>query len=259
MKKLVVLVVMFALIWYSFAFSKLDFSWKVVKVYDGDTFWIENNNLDTKIRVLWIDSPEIYHNQKIKSYKFYGCGQQAQKFAEKLLLNKNIYLYSDSLAKNRWKYHRLLRYAKIPITINWKKKYFDFWAIMIYNGWAKVYKWEKFTKKSWYYKLEKYAKKHKRWIWSSKCQLEDKIIKQKYIKKAHYKNNYFIANNFCWYTYHKKGCDIKWNINRKGVKIYHMFWWRYYNITKINPRKGERWFCTEQQARNCGWRASYAR
>lgn len=50
------------------------------------------------------------------------------------------------------------------------------------------------------------------------------------------------------------GCDIKGNISSSGEKIYHVPGQRDYNKTKISPEKGERWFCTEDEARAAGWR-----
>lgn len=55
---------------------------------------------------------------------------------------------------------------------------------------------------------------------------------------------------------HQPGCDIKGNINNKGVKIYHMPHQAYYDQTKISPEKGERWFCTPAEAEANGWRPS---
>ena len=53
-------------------------------------------------------------------------------------------------------------------------------------------------------------------------------------------------------------CLIKGNINRKKEKIYHTPWSSpHYKRTKINTGKGERWFCTESEARRAGWRAPY--
>ena len=52
------------------------------------------------------------------------------------------------------------------------------------------------------------------------------------------------------------GCLIKGNINSSGVKIYHVPGQRYYEQTVIDPSKGERWFCTEQEAEANGWRKS---
>ena len=51
-------------------------------------------------------------------------------------------------------------------------------------------------------------------------------------------------------------CRIKGNISRKGARIYHVPGGRYYESTRISPSKGERWFCTEAEARAAGWRRS---
>lgn len=51
------------------------------------------------------------------------------------------------------------------------------------------------------------------------------------------------------------GCLIKGNINRKNEKIYHAPWSKDYAKTKIDTRKGERWFCSEGEAVAAGWRA----
>ncbi len=51
-------------------------------------------------------------------------------------------------------------------------------------------------------------------------------------------------------------CNIKGNISRKGERIYHVPGQKYYAQTQISPGKGERWFCSEQEARAAGWRRS---
>jgi endonuclease YncB( thermonuclease family) len=50
------------------------------------------------------------------------------------------------------------------------------------------------------------------------------------------------------------GCRIKGNINRNGERIYHLPGARDYDRTRVNERNGERWFCTEEEARAAGWR-----
>ncbi|MCM2560537.1 thermonuclease family protein [Lutimaribacter sp. EGI FJ00015] len=50
------------------------------------------------------------------------------------------------------------------------------------------------------------------------------------------------------------GCVIKGNISSDGQRIYHMPGQAWYGRTRISPAKGERWFCSESQARNAGWR-----
>jgi|GEM_PF-2327591 len=54
----------------------------------------------------------------------------------------------------------------------------------------------------------------------------------------------------------REGCLIKGNISSKGEKIYHVPGGRYYEQTVITPEKGERWFCTEDEAQAAGWRRS---
>ena len=51
-------------------------------------------------------------------------------------------------------------------------------------------------------------------------------------------------------------CLIKGNIASDGEKIYHVPGQRYYDVTKISESKGERWFCTEEDARDAGLRRS---
>lgn len=49
-------------------------------------------------------------------------------------------------------------------------------------------------------------------------------------------------------------CDIKGNVSNKGERIYHVPGQRFYDETKITPSKGERMFCSEDEARAAGWR-----
>lgn len=51
-------------------------------------------------------------------------------------------------------------------------------------------------------------------------------------------------------------CSIKGNITAKGDRIYHTPESPWYGKTSINTAKGERWFCTEQEATAAGWRAA---
>lgn len=51
-------------------------------------------------------------------------------------------------------------------------------------------------------------------------------------------------------------CNIKGNISRRGERIYHVPGQKYYAQTQISAGRGERWFCSEQEARAAGWRRS---
>lgn len=55
-----------------------------------------------------------------------------------------------------------------------------------------------------------------------------------------------------------QGCPIKGNITKRG-RIYHTPWSRWYRKVRISPGRGERWFCSENEALAAGWRAAKAR
>lgn len=50
------------------------------------------------------------------------------------------------------------------------------------------------------------------------------------------------------------GCVIKGNRSGSGNQIYHMPGQADYDATVITEAKGERWFCSEAEARAAGWR-----
>jgi len=50
------------------------------------------------------------------------------------------------------------------------------------------------------------------------------------------------------------GCPIKGNISKNG-HIYHAPWSPWYERTRVDVDKGERWFCSEAEAVEAGWRA----
>lgn len=51
------------------------------------------------------------------------------------------------------------------------------------------------------------------------------------------------------------GCSVKGNISTyTGERIYHVPGQQYYNATRVDLLKGERWFCSEKAARAAGWR-----
>lgn len=63
-------------------------------------------------------------------------------------------------------------------------------------------------------------------------------------------------NRGLWSADCSKPCDIKGNISTNGEKIYHMPSQEYYNKTSIDESKGEKWFCSEDEATSAGWRKS---
>ncbi len=50
-------------------------------------------------------------------------------------------------------------------------------------------------------------------------------------------------------------CRIKGNVSiNSGERIYHVPGQLFYEETKISQQYGERWFCSEADARAAGWR-----
>jgi endonuclease YncB( thermonuclease family) len=54
-----------------------------------------------------------------------------------------------------------------------------------------------------------------------------------------------------------KGCAIKGNVSNKG-HIYHMPWSPWYDRVTVEADRGERWFCSENEAQAAGWRPALA-
>lgn len=50
-------------------------------------------------------------------------------------------------------------------------------------------------------------------------------------------------------------CRVKGNVSiNSGARIYHVPGQEFYAATRISPERGERWFCSEADARKAGWR-----
>ena len=61
----------------------------------------------------------------------------------------------------------------------------------------------------------------------------------------------------CSPAYAQSGaCVIKGNVSTQGERIYHVPGQKYYDDTRISASHGERWFCSEEEARAAGWRRS---
>jgi hypothetical protein len=108
---------------------------------------------------------------------------------------------------------------------------------LAYEGWAVAYVYYTYE----YTRAEASAKLNRRGIWASEFDYPWNWRRGK--RQEASKNDV-------------GKCRIKGNISRKGVPIYHVPGGQYYAPTRIDPKKGERWFCTESEARSAGWRRS---
>jgi endonuclease YncB( thermonuclease family) len=60
-----------------------------------------------------------------------------------------------------------------------------------------------------------------------------------------------------------EGCTIKGNVNANG-RVYHMPWNTWYDKVRMEPGRdglvgGKRWFCSELEAQEAGWRPALTR
>lgn len=193
------------------------------RVIDGDTLEIGGS----RIRLEGIDAPEI--NQVCRTSK--GGNWHAGKLAANAL---NQWVKGRTVqchAVGRDGYGRLLGNCRVGGT--------NLNAAMIRNGlaWAFV----KYSKT--YVHDEATARRGRVGLWAHTCRVA-----------WDYRANRWNAEM----SGAPRGCAIKGNITRKG-RIYHMPWSQWYGRTRIEPAKGERWFCNERQALAAGWRPAVTR
>jgi micrococcal nuclease len=157
--------------------------------------------------------------------------------AKTLLSNQMVIVSHDDTQGKRDKYGRLLAYITLP---NGE----DFGEVMIKGGYAYEYTYNlPYQKQSQYKSAEKSARINKVGLWADGA-CED------FLPETTQKNNPTQESIMPL----DSNCTIKGNISRDGEKVYHVVGQQYYNQTDISLERGERWFCTEREAIEAGWR-----
>ncbi|OGI69136.1 hypothetical protein A2824_01940 [Candidatus Nomurabacteria bacterium RIFCSPHIGHO2_01_FULL_42_16] len=194
----------------------------VKRVKDGDTIELENGET---VRYIGIDTPESVHPQKpVQCF-----GVEASQRNKELVEGKLVRLERD--ITDRDKYGRLLRYiyAEDGTFINFE---------LVKQGYASVYTYPPDVKyNDLFLEAQKEARENNSGLWSA-CQDENYEIPA-------------ISNES---NQNDPACQIKGNINSTGEKIYHLPNCSSYNKTKIDEARGEKWFCSEDEALDAGWR-----
>jgi micrococcal nuclease len=209
--------------------------YRVLSVTDGDTFRVDYNGVSTPVRLIGVDTPEtVDPRTTVQCF-----GKEASNYLGSLLTGKNVRLESDPTQSDRDKYGRLLRYAYLEDN--------DVAFSIIVNGFGHEYTYSTPHQKQTEYKnAEKEAMSNGRGLWApNACNATDNSMSN----NANPVDPTASDNN-------SEACNIKGNINNKGEKIYHMPHQKYYNNTKIDASKGERYFCSAAEAEAAGWRAS---
>ena len=190
-----------------------------IKVVDADTIIFNNE----KIRLYGIDAPETEQDCYVEK-EAWPCGKQATEYLKSLLKDVSPpSLYCNISSKDS--YGRSIGVCYIEDQ--------DINSNLVESGWALAY--QQYSKD--YINVEKLASKKKIGIWQGE-----------FIEPWNWRKGMRIKQ------VKKIGCQIKGNISSNGEKIYHLPNSKNYLKTKISPSKGERWFCSEKEAKANGWR-----
>ena len=190
-------------------------------VIDGDTIEIHGQ----RIRLHGIDAPESGQFCD-KDGKQYRCGQRAA-----LALSDKI-----GRATIRCEQRDIDRYKRIVAVCRLGDVDLNVW--MVHQGWAMAYRQYSLD----YVSDEGAAQAAKAGIWAGR-----------FIEPSRWRRGDRLAIESAKEPA-TTSCQIKGNISRSGERTYHVPGGRDYGPTRIDESKGERWFCSEDEARKAGWR-----
>lgn len=203
--------------------------YSVSRVIDGDTIDVSIDGKVERLRLIGIDTPETVDPRKpVECF-----GVEASNKAKTLLIGKKVSLESDDSQGELDKYNRLLRYVFLEDGTNIN-------LLMIKEGYAHEYTYNLPYKYQTEFKnAQKQAEANKAGLWSLNACNGDAIKS--------------VSTN-ATETSNANSCTIKGNISSSKEKIFHMIGCGSYNKTVIDESKGEKWFCSEKEAIDAGWR-----
>jgi len=193
-----------------------------VRVVDGDTLEVNG----TKYRLHGIDAPEAGQKCRRRGGGSWRCGKAATRALEDLVAGSAV--RCDD--RGRDDYDRIIAVCHAGET--------NLNEAMIRGGHAWAFR--KYSMD--YVPLEGEARKDGSGIWQARTETAWEYRARRWQ----------VAKQEA-----PEGCPIKGNISRKGVRIYHAPWSPWYSRTKVSVKKGERWFCSEREALDAGWRAPF--
>lgn len=210
--------------------------YKVVRVVDGDTVDIDIDGVITRFRLIGIDTPEIADpREPVECF-----GKEASEFAKLVLEGKSVTIEGDVTQGKFDKYGRSLAYVFLEDGTNVNLR-------MIQYGYAYEYTYElPYKYQDEFKKAELTAREEKRGLWADDaCAVSSPVVTTPAPAPA-------MTSPSSEPSPQSAPCLIKGNISTE--KIYHLPGCGSYDKTAIDESKGERWFCTEEEAVAAGWR-----
>ncbi|HEX6980231.1 MAG TPA: thermonuclease family protein [Alphaproteobacteria bacterium] len=196
----------------------------IATVVDGDTIEIHG----TRIRLHGVDAPESAQLCRRPDGVSWRCGQQAALALQEHLGRRTV----TCVRRDTDRYGRVVGQCTVGGA--------DLNAWLVANGWAVAYR----RYATDYVDEEQEARRAGIGIWSGAF-----VMPWDWRRGERLETEAAAAAS-------ADGCRIKGNINRRGERIYHVPGGRYYDRTRVDESQGERWFCSEAEARAAGWRRS---
>jgi endonuclease YncB( thermonuclease family) len=199
-------------------------------VVDGDTLAIRGEN--TRIRLYGVDAPEGKQTCNDAQGQRYLCGARAaDALAELIGRNGRVTCREEDRD----------RYGRAVAVCHANGR--DINGELVRQGWAVEYGQYSDGR---YSEEETEARQAKRGLWVGS-----------FVKPWDWRRGERLPSEMTAGTARatEENCNIKGNISGSG-RIYHVPGSRHYSGTQINEAAGERWFCSEDEAKAAGWRAS---
>ena len=192
----------------------------VVGIVDGDTLRVRVDGVTERVRVIGLDAPELSDAECL--------AQEAASRMQSLVQSREVRIVADPTQGDRDVYDRLLRHV-------WTLDGRSVARELIAEGLAREYTYAApYDGVADHRAAQAEAVDAGRGIWGQACSSPAEPPAAPAAPQGQ--------------------CDIKGNINREGERIYHVPGQRYYDDTRISEDRGERWFCSEDEAEQAGWR-----
>ena len=198
----------------------------VARVIDGDTIHVG----DIRVRLEGIDAPESNQLCKNASGQDWSCGVAATHAMHALAHAREV------VCRN----HGLDKYGRTLGTCFVEGRNINMELVKQGLAWA-------YVKYSVAYTTEEAdARRLKLGVWQGEATAPWDY------RKASWSKGEEVARE----QHGPVGCAIKGNVTANG-HIYHMPWSRWYDKVRIEGHSNKRWFCSETEAQQAGWRPAY--